>query len=45
MCTQITFPRAVKPTHGSAADDEGQIFIEPQGMCVMSGVGIEAVVR
>ena len=26
---------------GSAADDEGQIFIEPQGMCVMSGVGID----
>jgi cellobiose phosphorylase len=26
---------------GSAADDEGQIFIEPQGICVMSGVGID----
>jgi cellobiose phosphorylase len=25
---------------GSAADAEGQIFIEPQGMCVMSGVGV-----
>jgi cellobiose phosphorylase len=26
---------------GSAANAEGQIFIEPQGMCVMSGVGID----
>jgi cellobiose phosphorylase len=26
---------------GSKECDEGQIFIEPQGMCVMSGLGIE----
>jgi cellobiose phosphorylase len=26
---------------GSAANDEGQIYIEPQGMCVMGGVGVE----
>jgi cellobiose phosphorylase len=26
---------------GSASDDEGQIFIEPQGMCVMSGIGLD----
>ena len=25
---------------GSAANAEGQIFIEPQGMCVMSGIGV-----
>jgi cellobiose phosphorylase len=25
---------------GSAENDEGQIFIEPQGMCVMAGIGI-----
>jgi cellobiose phosphorylase len=25
---------------GSAAADEGQIFIEPQGMCVMAGIGV-----
>ena len=25
---------------GSAGNDEGQIFIEPQGMCVMAGVGV-----
>ena len=25
---------------GSAACDEGQIFIEPQGMCVMAGIGL-----
>ena len=25
---------------GSAANDEGQIFIEPQGICVMAGIGI-----
>ncbi len=24
---------------GSQANDEGQIFIEPQGMCVMAGIG------
>ncbi|HTJ36496.1 MAG TPA: glycosyl transferase, partial [Dactylosporangium sp.] len=24
-----------------ASNDEGQIFIEPQGMCVMGGVGVE----
>lgn len=24
---------------GSARDDEGQIFVEPQGMCVMAGIG------
>jgi cellobiose phosphorylase len=26
---------------GSQANQEGQIFIEPQGMCVMAGVGLE----
>jgi cellobiose phosphorylase len=26
---------------GSAVNDEGQIFIEPQGMCVMAGIGLE----
>jgi cellobiose phosphorylase len=26
---------------GSAQNEEGQIFIEPQGMCVMAGVGLE----
>jgi len=26
---------------GSSVCDEGQIFVEPQGMCVMAGVGIE----
>ncbi len=25
---------------GSAGNDEGQIFIEPQGMCVLAGIGI-----
>ena len=25
---------------GSAKNEEGQIFLEPQGMCVMSGIGI-----
>ncbi len=27
---------------GSKACEEGQIFIEPQGMCVMAGVGVES---
>lgn len=27
---------------GSKECDEGQIFIEPQGMCVMAGVGVES---
>ena len=26
---------------GSAANDEGQIYIEPQGLCVMAGIGLE----
>ncbi|WP_238009763.1 glycosyl transferase [Dactylosporangium sp. AC04546] len=26
---------------GSASNDEGQIFIEPQGMCIMGGVGVD----
>ncbi|HEY8471659.1 MAG TPA: glycosyl transferase [Natronosporangium sp.] len=26
---------------GSSENDEGQIYIEPQGMCVMAGVGLE----
>jgi cellobiose phosphorylase len=26
---------------GSAANDEGAIFIEPQGMCVLAGIGID----
>lgn len=27
---------------GSASNDEGQIFIEPQGMCVLGGVGLDS---
>jgi cellobiose phosphorylase len=27
---------------GSAHNDEGQIYIEPQGMCVMGGAGLES---
>ena len=27
---------------GSHVCDEGQIFIEPQGMCVMAGIGVES---
>jgi len=26
---------------GSSENDEGQIFIEPQGFCVMAGIGVE----
>lgn len=26
---------------GSSENDEGQIFVEPQGICVMAGVGLE----
>ncbi len=26
---------------GSSENDEGQIFIEPQGMCVLSGIGVQ----
>ncbi|MBN1562996.1 MAG: glycosyl transferase [Anaerolineae bacterium] len=26
---------------GSQANDEGQIFIEPQGMCIMAGMGLD----
>ena len=26
---------------GSAENEEGQIFIEPQGMCVMAGIGLD----
>lgn len=26
---------------GSATDSEGKIYIEPQGMCVMAGIGLE----
>lgn len=26
---------------GSSENEEGQIFIEPQGMCVMAGIGLE----
>ena len=26
---------------GSAENDEGQIFVEPQGMCVMAGIGLD----
>lgn len=26
---------------GSASNDEGQIFIEPQGMCILGGVGLD----
>jgi cellobiose phosphorylase len=26
---------------GSAANEEGQIWIEPQGMCVMAGIGLD----
>jgi cellobiose phosphorylase len=25
---------------GSATDDEGRIYVEPQGMCVMAGIGV-----
>ncbi len=28
---------------GSAKNAEGQIFVEPQGMCVMAGIGTESV--
>jgi cellobiose phosphorylase len=28
---------------GSAKNSEGQIFIEPQGMCIMGGIGLAAV--
>ena len=27
---------------GSRECDEGQIFIEPQGMCVMAGIGVKS---
>jgi cellobiose phosphorylase len=26
---------------GSSRNDEGQIFIEPQGMCIMAGIGLD----
>ncbi|HEX6419676.1 MAG TPA: glycosyl hydrolase family 65 protein, partial [Acidimicrobiales bacterium] len=26
---------------GTAADDEGRIYIEPQGMCVLAGIGLD----
>ena len=26
---------------GSARNDEGRIYIEPQGMCVMAGIGLD----
>jgi cellobiose phosphorylase len=26
---------------GSAANDEGQIFVEPQGICIMAGIGLD----
>ena len=26
---------------GSASNDEGQIFIEPQGICIMAGIGLD----
>ncbi len=26
---------------GSVANDEGQIFIEPQGICILAGIGLE----
>ncbi len=26
---------------GSAANDEGRIFVEPQGMCTMAGIGLD----
>src|SRR5262249_12023037 len=26
---------------GSARNDEGQIFVEPQGMCVLAGLGLD----
>ena len=26
---------------GSAGNDEGQIFVEPQGMCVLAGIGLD----
>jgi len=30
---------------GSSANDEGQIFVEPQGMCVMGGAGADGRAR
>lgn len=30
---------------GSARNDEGQIFLEPQGMCVMAGIGLAVTER
>ncbi len=30
---------------GSAKNAEGQIFLEPQGMCVMAGIGVTATER
>ena len=27
---------------GSARNAEGKIFVEPQGMCVMGGIGLKA---
>jgi cellobiose phosphorylase len=27
---------------GSADNEEGQIFVEPQGMCVLSGIGVDS---
>ena len=26
---------------GSAANDEGQIFVEPQGICILAGIGLD----
>ena len=26
---------------GSAGNQEGKIFIEPQGMCVLAGIGVD----
>lgn len=34
------FDAASRPV-GSHENEEGQIFIEPQGMCVMAGIGVE----
>ena len=33
--------RLLRARVGSAANDEGQIFIEPQGICVMAGIGLD----
>ena len=33
--------RLLRRPVGSAANEEGQIYIEPQGICVMAGIGVD----